>query len=167
MDQNQTAIPKYSLLEIEKKWTVNKEKLPDISKLRKIEVTDKYFPGTRTRLRQMIDTHSNEIVYKLTKKYGKITSQCEPLTTLYLSRDEFDMFNKLDGFVLIKKIYRYPYSGKDFLIEIFIKPEVDFILLETEAKSEKEINELQIPGFVIKEVTNEKEYEGYTIADRT
>jgi len=160
------ANPKYSLLEIERKWTVNKDKLPDISKLKLIEITDKYFPGTRTRLRRMFDTETKDVKYKLTKKYGKITQQTEPLTTLYLSEFEYDLFNKLEGYVLIKSLYQYPYNGNVFLLELFIKPEVGFILMEVEASSEKIINELEVPDFVIYDVTNVKEYEGYSIAGR-
>jgi len=158
--------PKYSLIEIERKWIVNKDKLPDISKLKKIEVTDKYFPNTRTRLRRMLDTETKEVKFKLTKKYGKITPQSEPLTTLYLSEYEYELFNEQKGYNLIKNTYQFPFSGNIFLIEFFIKPEVDFILMEVEVLSEKLINKLKVPDFVIKEVTNEKEYEGYAIASR-
>jgi len=158
--------PKYSLLEIEKKWTVNKDKLSDLSNLKRIEVTDKYFPGTRTRLRKMFDTETKETKYKLTKKYGKITQQTESLTTLYLSKFEYDFFNQQAGYILIKNIHQFPFSGNIFLIEGFIKPEVDFILMEVEASSEKIINELEVPDFVINDVTNEKGYEGYNIASR-
>lgn len=158
--------PKYSLLEIEKKWIIDKDNLPDISTLQLIEVTDKYFPVTRIRLRKMFYNESNETKYKLTKKYGKISTQSEPLTTLYLSEFEYNLFNLLEGFVLIKNIYQYPFSGKIFLIELFKIPAVNFILLEAEASSEEEIDSQKIPGFVIKEVTNEKEYEGYEIASR-
>lgn len=156
--------PKYSSLEIERKWTVSKELLPDISKLNRIRVTDKYYPGTRTRLRKIEYTQNDEVKYKLTKKYGKITPQAEPLTTLYLSKFEYDLFNKNEGYLLIKDLHQYPYCGNNFLIEFFIKPKVDFILLEVEAATEMIINELKVPEFAIRDVTNEKNYEGYSIA---
>lgn len=157
--------PKYSLIEIEKRWLVNKDLLPDISELKKIEITDKYFPDTRIRLRKMFDTSSSDAKYKLTKKYGKISSNSEPLTTLYLSESEYNLYNKLDGNILIKNIYLYPFSGKRFLIEIFIKPEVEFILLEVEAVSEDELSKLNIPDFIFEDVTNKSQYEGYSIAN--
>ncbi|MDZ4713651.1 MAG: hypothetical protein SGI89_15190 [bacterium] len=52
------------------------------------------------------------------------------------------------------------------MIEVFKKPEVDFILLEIESSSEQEINLLRIPEFAMEDDTNKKEYEGYTIACR-
>jgi CYTH domain-containing protein len=164
MNESEIVNPKYSLLEIEKKWTINKDKLHELSNCKLIQITDKYFPDTRTRLRKMVDTETGDIKYKLTKKYGKISSQCEPLTTLYLSENEFNLFNELQGYILIKDIYRYTFSDTTFLVEFFIKPKVDFILLEVEAKTEIEINELIVPDFAETDVTNIKEYEGYSIA---
>ncbi|MDZ4713652.1 MAG: hypothetical protein SGI89_15195 [bacterium] len=88
--------------------------MPELYKLILIEVTDKYFLGTRTRLRRMENTDTHEIQYKLTKKYGKISPQSEPLTTLYLTESEFNFYNCLNGSILIKKIYRYPFESKIF-----------------------------------------------------
>lgn len=163
MNYSDNSNPKYSLLEIEKKWTVNREKLPDLSHCKLIEISDKYFPDTRTRLRKMFDTETKDSVYKLTKKYGKISSQSEPITTLYLTENEFNLFNQIQGNILAKKVYRYDFSGITFLVEFFIKPEVDFVILEAEAKTEKEIDNLIIPDFAETDVTNVVSYEGYSI----
>ena len=156
--------PKYSLIEFERRWLVNIELLPDISVLEKIQITDKYFPDTRMRLREMINIQKGDTVYKFTKKYGKISSNSEPLTTIYLSKDEFDLYNRLDGYLLKKTLYRFPYSGSIFLIEFFLFPDSDLILAEAEAQSEEELSLLNLPEFISIEVTSEKKYEGYSIA---
>ncbi|MEO6695426.1 MAG: hypothetical protein ABIY50_00025 [Ignavibacteria bacterium] len=44
--------------------------------------------------------------------------------------------------------------------QFFLKPDVNFILIETEASSERIINEHSIHDFAIKDVINEKQYEG-------
>lgn len=157
--------PKYSLIEIEMRWLVDKSKLPDISSLKRIEVTDKYFSETRTRLRSMIDTSTNEVIFKLTKKYGKISPYSEPITTLYLSEYEYDLYNKMDGNILRKNIYHYYFKEKKFLIEIFTEPAVDFVLLEAEESSEEALHQLPVPEFVIRDVTAEKKFEGYSISN--
>lgn len=156
--------PKYSLIEFERRWLVNKDLIPDVTVLEKIQISDKYFPDTRMRLREMINIQKGETVYKLTKKYGKISTNSEPLTTIYLSQSEYDLYNRIEGYLLKKIIYRYPYSGSIFLIEFFLFPESDLILAEAEAQSEEELSLLNLPDFISKEVTNEKKYEGYSIA---
>ncbi|MFZ1321723.1 MAG: hypothetical protein WAT71_09230 [Ignavibacteria bacterium] len=156
--------PKYSLIEFERRWLVNIELLPDISGLEKIQVTDKYFPDTRMRLREMTDIQKGETVYKLTKKYGKITLNSEPLTTIYLSKNEFDLYNKINGYGLKKTLYRYPYFGSIFLIEFFSFPVKDLILTEAEAQTEEKLSLLKLPDFISREITTDKNYEGYSIA---
>lgn len=159
-----TERPKYSLIEFERRWLVNIDLLPDLTALEKIIVTDKYFPDTRMRLREMINPEKVKTVYKLTKKYGKNSSNSEPLTTIYLSQGEFELFNRLDGFTLKKTLYRYPYSGSIFLIEFFSFPVTDLILAEAEALSENELYNLNLPEFISGEITTDKNYEGYSIA---
>lgn len=159
-----TDRPKYSLIEFERRWLVKKDMIPDISVLEKILITDKYFPDTRMRLREMTNTQKGETVYKLTKKYGKITDSSEPLTTIYLFQAEFDLLNRLDGYGLKKTLYRFPYSGNIFLIEFFSFPITDLILAEAESQSEKELSQLILPDFISKEITTDKNFEGYSIA---
>ncbi|MBS1516706.1 MAG: hypothetical protein JSS91_01320 [Bacteroidetes bacterium] len=159
-----TDRPKYSLTEFERRWLVEKKLLPDLSELEETIITDKYFPGTRTRLREMIRSISGEKIFKLTKKYGKVSGMSEPLTTIYLSEEEYSLFNSNEGYILKKSFYRYPYSGTGFLIEIFKIPETEFILAEAEASSEEELTKLVLPDFISEEVTQDKRYEGYSIA---
>lgn len=159
-----TERPKYSLIEFERRWKVNKDLIPDVSGLEEIQISDKYFPDTRMRLREMTDIQKDKTVYKLTKKYGKITGNSEPLTTIYLSKDEFDLFNRMDGYSLKKTLYRYPYFGINFLIEFFIFPVSDLILAEAEASTDNELSNLKLPEFISSEVTPDKKYEGYSIA---
>lgn len=45
--------PRYSLPEIERRWRVNPDLLPDLSQLPRRVLTDKYLTHTRLRLRKV------------------------------------------------------------------------------------------------------------------
>ena len=90
------SIPKYSILEIERRWLVNPNKIGNLEQepFRKIE--DLYITGTRLRLRLVEDKYG-KIIYKLGKKYGKHSKIVEPITTLYLSPSEYEALSILPG----------------------------------------------------------------------
>lgn len=101
-------LPKYSIPEVERRWNVDLANLPDLADLPYREIEDRYFSGTRLRLR-MVATSGEAPTYKLCKKCGPLTRLTEPITNIYLTEAEFRCFQVLEAEVIRKR--RYSYSG--------------------------------------------------------
>ena len=156
--------PKYSKLEVEKKWLIDPEKLTDISVLDKIEIVDKYFPETRMRLRKMTHQQNGKKVFKFCKKYGKQSSISEPITNIYLEESEYFLLNTLPGNILKKNRYSFHFKDKSFSIDELLEPQENLYLLELELHEEKDFTDVELPDFIVREVTTEEEFSGYYIA---
>ena len=108
---------KYSREEIERRWLLNSQSLPNLTELEMWEVTDKYFEETRLRLRRMYSPKTRKEVYKLCKKYGKTSDISEPITNLYLTNAEHTLIDQIPGIELRKRKYEYPHYGVLFSVE--------------------------------------------------
>jgi CYTH domain-containing protein len=157
--------PKYSRPEIERRWLVVKEDLPNLSELEKWEVTDHYLVNTRLRLRKMVSPESrNATQYKLCKKYGKSSTISEPITNIYLTEDEYNKFSEIEAHVIQKAKYTYEFQGHSFSINTFLNSEI--ITIEAEFESEDQANECPLPLFAGEDVSSSVEYESASIAKR-
>ena len=155
--------PKYTRPEIERRWLVASNALPDLSELERWEVTDHYLKKTRMRLRKMVDpSQKNAAQYKLCKKYGKTSGISEPIVNIYLSEDEYFMFSSLDAYVLVKIKYAYEYRGVSFAINTFSGSRI--VTIEAEFESEEEARKCPLPPFVGEDISSNREYESASIA---
>ena len=93
--------PKYSLLEIERRWLLHQSASPDLNTLPSLLITDRYLKGTRMRLRQIEE--EGHFRYKLVKKYGPISDLSEPITNIYLSQSEYELLATLPALVLTRQ----------------------------------------------------------------
>lgn len=143
MDTIQTMppdLPKYSLPEIERRWHVDPAKLPDLANLPYRDIEDRYFSGTRLRLRR-IAAPGEGPTYKLCKKYGPLTQFTEPITNIYLTEAEYRLFEVLEADVIRKR--RYSIEGGS--LDLFENRDP---LFEVEFASEAEAMAYSPPGFV-------------------
>ena len=100
--------PKYSLLEIERRWRIDPENLPDLDGLPFQDIEDRYFLGTRLRLRRITSPLCPPVL-KLCKKYGPTSNVTEPITNIYLDESEYSLFKSIRAEVVRKR--RYAYAG--------------------------------------------------------
>jgi CYTH domain-containing protein len=155
--------PKYTRLEIERRWLVAKKDLPNLSELEQWEVIDHYLIGTRMRLRKMVDPkNNNETQYKLCKKYGKTSSISEPVVNIYLNKNEYDQFSEISANVLVKTKYTFEFQGTQFSINTFSNSGI--ITIEAEFESEKQANECLLPSFAGEDISSSPEHESASIA---
>ena len=89
-------MPRYALAEIARRWLVDATAVPDLSGTPYRLYEDLYLKDSRLRLRKITEPNGN-VLYKLGKKYGKLSVLSEPITTLYLSKMEYERFGVLDG----------------------------------------------------------------------
>ncbi|GEM_PF-5094268 len=102
-------------------------------------------------------------IFKLGKKYGKLSSLSEPITTLYLTEEEHESFSGLPGYSAKKT--RYEISGGS--LDLYQGPNSGFMLFELEFENELIAKEYVPPEFVLDEITNDGNYSGFSLASKS
>jgi CYTH domain-containing protein len=151
--------PKYSQIEIERRWLVDLSAV-DLESAPFREIHDLYIADSRLRLRRI--TGPNETAFKLGKKYGKRTPLSEPMTNLYLTEAEYRRLADLPGHHARKRRY-FLRSGS---LDVYVEPQKDLAVFEMEFGDEQSAREYSPPHFVTREITNEREYSGVSLAAR-
>ena len=162
-------IGKYACLEVESRYLLQKipDDLPD--SLKGWLMTDRYFPNSRLRLRHMQSLSGDEHIYKLTQKYRSETQNAyeTTITNVYLTEAEYNHFEALEAKILKKK--RYPYSLPNFSlsIDVFEGRHQGLILAEMEVEQKAGVDELALPSFVLKDVTEDPFFTGGNLVTMT
>jgi hypothetical protein len=154
------SLPKYSILEIERKWLVQAAFLGSLEGKPYREIEDLYITGARLRLRK-ISAADGTAEYKFGKKYGRSSHLSEPITNLYLSESEFSLLRALNGNTVLK--HRYQIAGGS--LDLYLQP-AGVAVFEREFASEEEALAYTPPQFVETEVTNDPSLSGAELASR-
>jgi CYTH domain-containing protein len=149
-------LPKYSLSEIERRWQVERSAVDSLEDVPYRTITDLYIQGTQMRLRK--EEGGSETVYKLCKKYGKVSALSEPITNLYLNEAEYGLLEGLPGNWISKR--RYKLEGGS--LDVYENPQITFF--EKEFATEEEALAYQTPAFVGQEVTGQAAVSGAALA---
>jgi len=150
--------PKYSQLEIERRWLVDLSAVAlEHTPFR--EIDDLYIAESRLRLRRV--SGPNEVTYKLGKKYGKRGAFSEPITNLYLTESEYRRLAELPGHRTRKRRYSLP-SGS---LDVYFEPNADLAVFEMNFDDEGSASEFEPPHFVTREITNESAFTGASLAE--
>lgn len=162
-------IGKYACLEKERRYLLRNLPGDFTTNAGGWQIVDRYFPGTRLRLRYMESLSGIKRVYKLTQKYRSETqSPLETtITNLYLTEAEYNLFNSMAANILKKR--RYPYRAPDrtFSIDVFEGRHQGLILAEIEFENEPNINDMVLPKFAQKDVTDDPFFNGGNLAMMT
>lgn len=153
------SLPKYAQLEIERRWLVDANALGLLDTARYWDIDDLYIHGTRLRLRKMESSDSG-IVYKLCKKYGKQSAISEPISNIYLAESEYALLLRLPGTRVHKRRYRIADGG----VDIFADRNPGLAIYEVEFQDEESAENYTAPGFALKEVTGDEDYDGLSLA---
>lgn len=151
-------LPKYAGLEIERRWTVDPARMPDMVALPFRRITDLYLRGSRLRLRR---EDGERAVFKLCKKYGPVTDGVEPITNVYLSEEEYLALSGLPGDRSVKRRYR-THGGA---LDVYERPP-DEVVFEVEFATREEARAYTPPDFVGEEITGSAERSGSATARR-
>ena len=162
-------IGKYACLEVECRYLLNQipDDLLDNAKGRLI--TDRYFPNTRLRLRHMKSLSGNEDMYKLTQKYRSTTQNAyeTTITNVYLTEAEYHLFETLEAKILKKTRYPYSLPNLSLSVDVFEDRHRGLILAEMEVEKKAGVDELALPSFVLKEVTEDPFFTGGNLVTMT
>jgi len=162
-------IGKYACLETERRYLL--KNIPDdlLENTNGWLITDRYFPNTRLRLRHMKSISGNEIIYKLTQKYRSETQNAyeTTITNLYLTEEEYNHLESIEGKVIKKKRYPYSVQNHNFSIDVFEGRHQGLILAEMEFERQSELGEFALPLFALKEVTDDPFFTGGNLVTMT
>jgi CYTH domain-containing protein len=120
-------------------------------------ISDRYIEGSTLRLRQQSDTEGR-MVFKLTQKLPDktVTARQGLITTMYLTKEEYGVLAKLPAKVLTKTRHSVPPFG----IDVFDGALNGLVLAEAEFSSATEAAALDLPSFVLREVTEDHRFTG-------
>ena len=152
--------PKYSAIEVERRWLVDHAAVGDLSSATFREIEDLYVSGSRLRLRKVTDPNGG-VIFKFGKKYGKRSSASEPVTNLYLTEAEHRQLATLPGSITLKR--RYTVAGG--ALDIYHQPRSGLAIFEVEFDDEAAAQAYRPPHFATREVTSEAEFNGYSVAE--
>jgi len=151
------TVPKYAIVERERRYFVTPDRCPDLSPLPFRQVRDLYIEGSRLRLRAVEASDGQSAVYKLCKKYDPLSPVSTPITNIYLTREEYDLFAALGGRAISKRRYTFTHGARLFSIDVFEGELSGLILAETEAGETDAVDQ---PHWIGHDVTSDPFFTG-------
>ena len=153
---------KYAGLEVESRFLLNR--IPDelLEKPQGWLITDHYFPNTRLRLRYMQSLSGDNNIYKLTQKYRSETQNAYEtiITNIYLTEAEYNYFEALETNILKKRRYPYLFQNHSLSIDVFEGRHQGLILAEMEFENKADVDQIALPSFVLRNVTDDPFFTG-------
>ena len=153
------ALPRYSILEVERRWLVDRAAVGELADVQYRLFEDLYVDDSRLRLRKITEPNGNAL-YKFGRKYGKRSPLSEPITTLYLTEIEYRQLSCLPGFSASK--HRYAIAGGS--LDVYQRPHTGLMIFELEFEDETAAQCYQPPHFVTREVTGDPAFSGFSLA---
>ena len=149
--------------EIERKFLVNKSKLPELSNFKCIDVKQGYLSQLRDSLSVRVRSFNDEIFFlEMKDGSGMIRNEL----TMYIDKEEFDvLFSRCGDRVVIKKRYEIPSeknNGK--ILEVDVYRDFDFITCEYEGDSEEDVKSIILEDWFAEELTNKPNYSNKSLA---
>ena len=155
---------KYAKREFERRFLLRGE--PPSLPSQYTSILDAYFLDTTLRLRRVVNSDGTNTVYKLTQKKKDADGQMW-ITNTYLAEAEATLFRSLPSVVLEKRRYHIERGATSQAIDIVEGVPEKIVLLEAEADTAADIEDLPRGFDIVREVTHEEEYTGYAIAQRS
>jgi CYTH domain-containing protein len=148
---------KYAAIERERRWLCRA--LPDLPVIRAEAIQDLYIDGSRLRLRRATPVGGGAAILRLSKK-ADLAPERRLITTLYLTPDEFALFENLPGRVLAKTRHYYAAARATLSVDRFEGPLAGLFLAEAEFDDDAAMAAFPHPGFAVREVTDDPLYTG-------
>jgi len=160
-----SPIPKYAVLENERRFLVTSPPALDGARVRLIR--DLYLDGGRLRLRRIDHADGQASEFKLCKKYGSADPASGPIVNIYLTPEEHAVFAALPGRPIVKRRHTLEHGGRGFSLDVFEGPLAGLMLCEAEAATPDAIRALDFPPWAAREVTDDPFFTGGALAGTT
>ena len=155
---------KYAKREFEHRFLLRGE--PPSLPQQYLSILDAYLVDTTLRLRRVVNSDGTNTVYKLTQKKKDADGQMW-ITNIYLTEAEAALFRTLPSVTLEKRRYHIERDAVCSAIDIVECLPEKLVLLEMEGEAAADIQEPPSGFDIVREVTDEAEYTGYAIAQRS
>lgn len=153
------AIPKYALLENERRFLVREP--PELAGVRARLIEDLYLDAGRLRLRRVSHFDGSPPEHKLCKKYGSADPASGPIVNIYLTADEHAaLAAALPGRPLRKRRYTVRHADRAFSVDVFEGALAGLVMCEAEAPTPTAIRALGFPPWAAPEVTGDPFFSG-------
>ena len=156
--------PKYARIEYERRWLVDAAARPALADAWVTQIDDRYFHGSRIRLREMRRPDLGETKWKLTKKYECAEPRARPIVTTYLTEAEHALLSALPAHDLFKRRLHFLHDGRHWSLDVFEGALAGLELVECEAADETELARLEPPAWVLREITDLAQWQGGALA---
>lgn len=156
-------------LEIERKFLVKKENLPnDLKQYKYVEIEQGFISlKPCIRIRKSNDDYYLTIKTKSPKKYNRYDDLVRGEYEFDISRSAYKkLYKKCDGIILKKTRYFIPYKKHILELDIFKNEYKGLIYCECEFESVKEANNFIPPDWVDREVTNIEKYNNTSLSKK-
>ena len=154
------AIPKYALLENERRFLVDPARMPSLEGLPYWRIVDRYVMGTRLRLRSVTDSVTSDVEFKFCKKYPTDDPVSGAIVNIYLTAEEHSVLSALPAQVITKRRYRVSVGRLIFGLNVFEGDLAGLVLCEAEAKTRDASLAMAFPTWVGREVTEDLAFTG-------
>lgn len=133
--------------------------------VRTARLVDHYLVGTRLRLRRAVETSGDATLtfHKLTQKIPAPDGGPGLITTIYLSRAEYEMLAALPARTLSKTRHSVPPFG----VDVFAAALDGLTLAEVEFDSDEAEHAFVPPSFALAEVTHDVRFTGGRLVETT
>jgi len=147
---------KYARCEYERRFLLSG--LPAGATTAIAEITDRYLPGTRLRLRRVdyLEPAGRAPVLKLTQKVSGRDGSPGLITNTYLSEAEYELLATLPATVLTKTRHSIPPFG----VDVFTGELEGLFMAEIEFETEEEFRAFTPPDFAVRDVTTDIRFTG-------
>lgn len=152
------AVPKYARHEHERRWLVPATALAEWRSLARPyahKLSDRYLTCGRLRLRCLTRTDTGEVTYKMTKKYPWSDPLSRPLTTIYLTAEEYAALCVLPARQLAKTRYFVEDQNVMFSVDVFEGPLTGLTIAECECRDAMTLRRIAAPAWVGREITDD------------
>lgn len=153
-------LPKYAHWVAERRFVVDAARLPPLDPASARTIEDLYIDGGRLRLRRITHAASGEQEFKLAKKYAPDNPLIGPMTNLYLDAEEYAALEKLPG----RRVAKQRHKVGAFTIDVFQPPFQGLVTAECEASNRMAALRFDVPAWAVREVTDDVDYTGWSLA---
>jgi CYTH domain-containing protein len=153
----------YTAVERERRWLCRE--VPHSLIRETLNVTDLYVTGTRLRLRAMRPVDGGPGMLRLSRK-ADVDARTRLITSIYLSEEEFAVLAAALAGARLKKIrhrLRAP-EGVKISVDEFQDDLQGLVVAEAEFESDAEMEAFAMPQFAVREITDDLEYTGGSLA---
>jgi len=154
---------KYQLIERERKFLLAAGQVNTTGLVQK-QITDHYINNTMLRFRVVTDGESKQ--YKLTQKWPADALGVAAITTIYLSKHEFELLNIFDAVTVTKTRHLLQSGELTIGLDHYFTKTDELWLAEVEFASAAQMPGFKLPLPCIREVTGQAEFDGYVLARR-